>query len=202
MQAASENVYVPVVMCDCYISMVCGRDLHYIASSAGIEQNRTACCLPVHKSTLIICWKKKKKKKKKNRQNSNTQNNNKGKRKFQELISQSLCIVIIWAQLFKALLRGSCKKFCHWVRITSVLRFIKHTFIKNLQSIPPAGLGGSVGCAVRLETRRSRVQPPPRSATFFRAEWSWNIFYGHSLPSADSRRAVVSFWRKNVHNTG
>ena len=27
-------------------------------------------------------------------------------------------------------------------------------------------------------------------------------FYGHSLPSADSRRAVVSFWRKNVHNTG
>ena len=28
---------------------------------------------------------------------------------------------------------------------------------------------------------------------------SWNIFYGHSLPSADSRRAVLSFWRKNVH---
>ena len=65
-----------------------------------------------------------------------------------------------------------------------------------------AGLGGSVGCAVRLETRRLRVQPPPRSATFFRGDWSWNIFYGHSLPSANSRRAVVSFWRKNVHNTG
>ena len=65
-----------------------------------------------------------------------------------------------------------------------------------------AGLGGSVGCAVRLETRRSRVQPSPRSVTFFRGDWSWNIFYGHSLPSADSRRAVVSFWRKNVHNTG
>ena len=26
------------------------------------------------------------------------------------------------------------------------------------------------GCAVRLETRRSRVQPPPRSATFFRGD--------------------------------
>ena len=49
---------------------------------------------------------------------------------------------------------------------------------------------------------RSRVQPPPRSATFFRGDWSWNIFYGHSLPSVDSRRAVVSFWRNNVHNTG
>ena len=65
-----------------------------------------------------------------------------------------------------------------------------------------SGLGGSVGSAVRLETRRSRVQLPPRSATFFRGDWSWNIFYGYSLPSADSRRAVVSFWRKNVHNTG
>ena len=63
-------------------------------------------------------------------------------------------------------------------------------------------LSGSVGCAVRLESRRSRVQPPPRSATFFLGDWSWNIFYGHSLPSADSRRTVVSFWRKNVYNTG
>ena len=34
-------------------------------------------------------------------------------------------------------LRGSCKKFCHWVQITSVLHFIKHIFITNLQSIPP-----------------------------------------------------------------
>ena len=34
----------------------------------------------------------------------------------------------------------------------------------------PAGLGGSVGCAVGLETSRSRVQPPPRSATFFRGD--------------------------------
>ena len=37
-----------------------------------------------------------------------------------------------------------------------------------------AGLGGSVGCAIRLETRRSWVQPPLRSATFFRGDWSWN----------------------------
>ena len=28
------------------------------------------------------------------------------------------------------------------------------------------------------------------------------FFYGNSTPSADSRRAVVSFWQKNVHNTG
>ena len=71
-----------------------------------------------------------------------------------------------------------------------------------LQYLNMSGLSGSVGWAIRLETRRSRVQPPPRSATFFPGYWWWNIFYSHSLPSADSRRAVVSFWRKNVHNTG
>ena len=32
--------------------------------------------------------------------------------------------------------------------------------------------------------------------------WSWNIFYDHFLPSTEWSRAVVSFWWKNVHNTG
>ena len=79
-----------------------------------------------------------------------------------------------------------------------IISLLKHILLVLIRS---AGLGGSVGCAVQLETR-SRVRPPPRSVTFFCGDWSWNIFYGHSLPSADSRRAVVSFWRKNVHNTG
>ena len=43
---------------------------------------------------------------------------------------------------------------------------------------------------------------PSRWATFFRGDWSWNIFYSHTLPSADLRRAVVSLLRKNMHNTG
>ena len=42
---------------------------------------------------------------------------------------------------------------------------------------------------------------PAGSATFFHIDWSGTIFYGHSFPSADSRRAVASFWRKNGHNT-
>ena len=103
---------------------------------------------------------------------------------------------------------------CHKIRKRAITPTVlvpchrtKQLYKVHLPQVSPitictAGLGGSVGCAVRLETRRSRVQLPPRSATFFRGDWSWNIFYGHSLPSADSRRAVVSFWRKNVHNTG
>ena len=40
---------------------------------------------------------------------------------------------------------------------------------------------------------------PTWSASFSSGDWSWKIFYGHSLPPADSRRADVSFWLKNVH---
>ena len=52
---------------------------------------------------------------------------------------------------------------------------------------------------VWLVIKRSWVQSPLGSATFFRGDWAWNIFYSDSLPSAYSRRAVVSFWQKNVH---
>ena len=52
---------------------------------------------------------------------------------------------------------------------------------------------------IRLLSRRWWVQSPPGLAKFFSGDWSWNIFYGHSLLSADSRRSVVSFWWKNVH---
>ena len=55
---------------------------------------------------------------------------------------------------------------------------------------------------VQLVIWRLRVRPPPGRQHFFMEIWSWNIFYGHYLPSADSRRTVVSFWRKNVHITG
>ena len=51
-----------------------------------------------------------------------------------------------------------------------LVKFMCRIYPKYLDSYLPcncAGLGGSVGCAVRLETRRLWVQPPPRSATFF-----------------------------------
>ena len=35
---------------------------------------------------------------------------------------------------------------------------------------------------------------PAMLAPLFHGIWSWNIFCSHSIHSADSRRAVVSFW--------
>ena len=43
---------------------------------------------------------------------------------------------------------------------------------------------------IRLVIRMSRVLSPPGSATFFRRDRSCNIFCGHSLHSANLRRAV------------
>ena len=58
--------------------------------------------------------------------------------------------------------------------------------------------GGSVGCSSDVITRLL-VQSPLGTATFFHGDGSTDDFYSHSLPSADSGRAVVSFWQKNVH---
>ena len=43
---------------------------------------------------------------------------------------------------------------------------------------------------------------PVGSATFFLGDFIMKCFLQSFLPSADSRRAFVSFWQKNVHNTG
>ena len=43
---------------------------------------------------------------------------------------------------------------------------------------------------------------PVGSTMFFLWRLIMKYFLRHSLPSANSRRAVVRFWRKNTHNTG
>ena len=53
---------------------------------------------------------------------------------------------------------------------------------------------------VRLVIRRLRVRPLLSRYHSF-VEIDHEIF-SMVLPSADSRRTVVSFWQKNVHNTG
>ena len=47
--------------------------------------------------------------------------------------------------------------------------------------------------------RSLRVRHTAGSVIFCRGDLSWNIFYGHFLLFADSKRTVVSFWRRTVH---
>ena len=64
----------------------------------------------------------------------------------------------------------------------------------------PANLPASVACpAARLTSGQGIGGSISCPVTFFCGDWSWTVFYGHSLPSADLRRAVVSFWQKNAH---
>ena len=63
------------------------------------------------------------------------------------------------------------------VEVWEILNWcLEHDIIIRVRHIPgkfnilDAGLSGSVGCTIRLETRRSRVQPPSRSATFFHGD--------------------------------
>ena len=51
---------------------------------------------------------------------------------------------------------------------------------------------------MKLDYGRSRVRSSG-PATFFREDKSWNHFYGHNFPGADSNGAVVNYWRKDVH---
>ena len=59
----------------------------------------------------------------------------------------------------------------------------------------PGTVAGSV--RIRLVCGRLQVQSSRPAKHSFVEIWSWKNFYDHSLPSGDSRRAVVSYWRKN-----
>ena len=87
----------------------------------------------------------------------------------------TLCQVLITVSVFKAYgefihFQGTqlCQLFC--------LPFKKGVYSKKKAFAPNTGLGGSVGCAVRLETRRSRVQPPRQSRQHSFVEIDHEIF--------------------------
>ena len=109
--------------------------------------------------------------------------------------------------------RVDCRKIRHKLYVKAAmsgngpLDMCTQHKIQFSQHIHKVWSESSLGCWLswmhgRLVIRRLKVRPPSGRQHSFVEIWSWNIFYDHSLLSADSRRAVVSFWRKNVHNTG
>ena len=59
-----------------------------------------------------------------------------------------------------------------------------------------AGRGSSVGSVSAWHANNPEFDPHIQHILWI---WSWNNFYGHFPSSADSRRAAVSNWWKNVH---
>ena len=75
----------------------------------------------------------------------------------------------------------------------------KSPFIPCFLNVFEAGRATSVGCAYCLVSRRSWVRSSRLAHSFVEICMVMKKkFYNHCLPSADSRRAVVSYWRKNV----
>ena len=64
------------------------------------------------------------------------------------------------------------------------------TYILNLSQNRNAPASVAQSDARPTSDQEAAGSTPAGSAIFFRGDWSWNIFYGHSRPSADSRRAV------------
>ena len=56
------------------------------------------------------------------------------------------------------------------VHVQYVICDTRDIYIKYFSYFSTKSYIVGTGCAVRLETRRSGVQPPPRSATFFRGD--------------------------------
>ena len=83
----------------------------------------------------------------------------------------------------------------------------KSSVLRRIMLILQFNVNGSPALVAQLDAPSDwrpggRGSTPAEVGNILSWRLIWNIFYRHSLPSADSRRAVVSFWRKNVHNTG
>ena len=61
----------------------------------------------------------------------------------------------------------------------------------------PGAVARSDACLPDMRTVEIRSSGP---AAFFQEDWSWIHFYGDSLSTADSSRAVVSYWQKVLVN--
>ena len=72
----------------------------------------------------------------------------------------------------------------------------KNSFFNSHSVEVLALLQGPLGQSVASPNADPQFDTSP--VPYFRGDWSWNIFYSHSLLSADSRRVGVSYKRKYV----
>ena len=126
------------------------------------------------------------------------------------LTRKNLQLLVIWDLLAWKISCSACIELRAWKKVTaydhykgpnqygfhcrlsSQLIFYIWLSCKSRQNSHPQWLNWM---CIWLVIRRSWVWSLPGPAIFFRGNLSWNIFYGHSVTSAVSRRGVVSFCR-------
>ena len=112
-------------------------------------------------------------------------------------LNLSLLCTIVWAAVWE-----DTFWYVHLYMLRLIWIFTGHTCLQVLY----ASLSDSVGCPSDWRAVDYRFNPTPSLtspavlATLTQVNSSHST--SHSLPSANSRSAAVSFWRKNVHNTG
>ena len=97
-----------------------------------------------------------------------------------------------------------CNKYVNNKSMDGLWRYIsKKQHLAETVMFPLASLAQSdmysTGLHIRQVIMWLQVRSLPGSVTLFTGDGARSIFYGHSPPFADSRRAVVSFWGKNVY---
>ena len=88
------------------------------------------------------------------------------------------------------------KIFANWVRLSPWIQI----FVNLWRTGPRSAVGNVPGNRCESDCRSRGREFDPGPVSYFRGDWSWNNFYGHSPPSAESsRRVVVSYKWKYVH---
>ena len=92
----------------------------------------------------------------------------------------------------------------YWIHLTSLGERYEAKFSQGCFTFPQwvkwitgtdTWPGHSVGCTSAWNKDGCGFDLRVRQHSF---DGSWNHFYGHSLPTADLNRAVVSYWQKDV----
>ena len=101
------------------------------------------------------------------------------------------------SQTESAVFKPGCSTF-QISLIVVVFHLVIHKCIFSAFWKRGGALCSSIGSVSAWHASGPRVRPPRPTHSFVET-WSWKNFYGHSPSPADSRRSVVSYWRKNVH---
>ena len=105
-----------------------------------------------------------------------------------------------WSAQADLSLRWAHMPFCWFCHEAAQILWLQN--VKNSKMKSNDADGRARGLVARLDACLPGIQMVAGlivlfGKTFFRQNWSWNHFCGHSLPTADSSRAVVSYWWKD-----